>query len=328
LQLEETAWWQEGVPQEALENIVYLSTNRLKSGWVPNGPEFDEAQRPDWSSVPRYPEQQVTEEGFLADIVAGKRKWPFENVFRFHPTTTARAAVNACALLEDLRLSEIQTPSVSHRGAAWGMVLTGVDGWKVVYSGDTKPSAALVEAGQGATVLIHEATLEDEEAADAEAKGHSTFGQAIDAGRRMGARYVILNHFSQRYPKIPKLPAPEPVEEGGEVHAPAGPTVAISFDYMSLRVADTWKMSHFTEPLNLLYAEAEEEVPDADEAEEAAKAAVEAQKRGKGKKEKKPKEKENAGTAEPKKGRKGAKRASEETGDGPAAKKTREAVTA
>ncbi|KLT46439.1 Metallo-hydrolase/oxidoreductase, partial [Cutaneotrichosporon oleaginosum] len=258
LQLEETAWWQQGVPREALENVVYLSTNRLKSGWVPDEREFSLSARPDWSSVPRHPEQLVTEEGMVADVAAGKRKWPFENVFRFHPATNARAAEHTRALLRDLRLSEIWTPNVTHRGAAWGMVLSGVDGWKVVYSGDTKPSEALVDAGRGATVLIHEATLGDDEAEDAEAKGHSTFGQAIEAGRRMGARYVILNHFSQRYPKIPKLPAPEPVEEGGEVHAPAGPTVAISFDFMSLRVADTWKMSHFTEPLNMLYAEAEE----------------------------------------------------------------------
>lgn len=52
------------------------------------------------------------------------------------------------------------------------------------YSGDTMPCDSLVEAGQGATLLIHEATLEDENAAMAVVKGHSTFGQAVDIGRQ------------------------------------------------------------------------------------------------------------------------------------------------
>jgi len=46
------------------------------------------------------------------------------------------------------------------------------------------PCDSLVEAGHGATLLIHEATLEDENAAMAVVKGHSTFGQAVDIGRQ------------------------------------------------------------------------------------------------------------------------------------------------
>lgn len=268
-------------------------------------------------------------------MASGLRKWPFVSPFRGHPSTNARAAANACELLEDLGLDEIRTPTVAHRGAAWGMVLTGRDGWKVVYSGDTKPCDALVDAGYGATLLIHEATLEDDKPDDAEAKGHSTFGQAIDAGRQMNARYVILNHFSQRYPKIPKLPAPEPdVDENGEVVPSSGSTVAISFDFMSLRAADTWKMSHFTEPLSLLYAEEEEEVAmDEDEDVEVGKKEV-----GKGKGEQKGKQKQGkkggkGGKGENGKangdGRKprdaaGVKRASDASADEPIAKKARE----
>jgi ribonuclease Z len=57
-------------------------------------------------------------------------------------------------------------------------------GWRVVYSGDTKPSEKLARMGRDATVLIHEATIEDGKEETAEVKGHSTFGQAIDIGRR------------------------------------------------------------------------------------------------------------------------------------------------
>lgn len=79
------------------------------------------------------------------------------------------------------------------------------------YSGDTKPSEALIEAGQDATILIHEATIGDDTPEEissvhemrkfasendlpvpeakllvelAAAKGHSTFAQAISVGRR------------------------------------------------------------------------------------------------------------------------------------------------
>ena len=39
-------------------------------------------------------------------------------------------------------------------------------------SGDTRPCDALVQAGQGATVLVHEATFEDELQSEAIAKKH------------------------------------------------------------------------------------------------------------------------------------------------------------
>jgi len=46
------------------------------------------------------------------------------------------------------------------------------------------PCNALVEAGQGATLLIHEATLDDDNAVMAVMKAHSTFGQAVEVGKR------------------------------------------------------------------------------------------------------------------------------------------------
>jgi ribonuclease Z len=38
---------------------------------------------------------------------------------------------------------------------------------------------------------------------DAIEKKHSTTSEAIESGKKMNAYRVILNHFSQRYPKIP-----------------------------------------------------------------------------------------------------------------------------
>lgn len=76
---------------------------------------------------------------------------------------------------------------------------------KISYSGDCRPSKAFSTIGKDTTVLIHEATFDDELAGDARAKKHSTTSEALDIGARMNAKAVVLTHFSQRYQKIPVL---------------------------------------------------------------------------------------------------------------------------
>jgi len=39
--------------------------------------------------------------------------------------------------------------------------------------------------------------------ADAEEKRHSTTTEAINSSKAMGAKFLMMTHFSQRYPKIP-----------------------------------------------------------------------------------------------------------------------------
>lgn len=46
------------------------------------------------------------------------------------------------------------------------------------------PCEELVKAGKGATLLIHEATIESDMPEVALEKGHSTFAQAVDVARR------------------------------------------------------------------------------------------------------------------------------------------------
>lgn len=64
----------------------------------------------------------------------------------------------------------------------------------VRYSGDTVPTQKLVQAGENATLLIHESTMADDQADLAAAKMHSTVGQAIDVGKR----YEFVFFFSLR----------------------------------------------------------------------------------------------------------------------------------
>ena len=158
----------------------------------------------------------------------------------------------------------------------------------MVYSGDTLPCDALVEAGKGATVLIHEATMGDDQTAMAEKKAHSTIGQAVDAGKRMGARHTILTHFSSRYPNMPSYLAqprlePRPDDQGGAEgdvtnskdaqetekveEADNGTNVALAFDHARMRVGDLWKMPLYLRAIEKSFADTAE--PE-DEDEEAA----------------------------------------------------------
>jgi ribonuclease Z len=77
--------------------------------------------------------------------------------------------------------------------------------FKLAYSGDCRPSAKFAAIGRGSTVLIHEATFEDELVGEARAKKHSTVKEALGVGSLMQAKAVVLTHFSQRYQKIPVL---------------------------------------------------------------------------------------------------------------------------
>jgi ribonuclease Z len=76
---------------------------------------------------------------------------------------------------------------------------------KISYSGDCRPSQPFTKIGRNSTVLIHEATFDDELVGDAKAKKHSTTSEALGIGAQMNAKAVVLTHFSQRYQKIPVL---------------------------------------------------------------------------------------------------------------------------
>ena len=54
------------------------------------------------------------------------------------------------------------------------------------FSGDTIPDDNLITVGAGSTLLIHEASMGDDELGLAQAKStrHSTVGQALDVGHR------------------------------------------------------------------------------------------------------------------------------------------------
>ncbi|XP_040856910.1 zinc phosphodiesterase ELAC protein 2 isoform X2 [Ochotona curzoniae] len=146
------------------------------------------------------------------------------------------------SLLERCDLQEFQTCLVRHCKHAYGCALVHTSGWKVVYSGDTMPCEALVQMGKDANLLIHEATLEDGLEEEAVEKTHSTTSQAIGVGMRMKAQFIMLNHFSQRYAKIP-LFSPDFNDK-----------VGIAFDHMKVCFGDFATVPKLIPSLKALFA--------------------------------------------------------------------------
>jgi ribonuclease BN (tRNA processing enzyme) len=81
------------------------------------------------------------------------------------------------------------------------------------YSGDTRPSSQLVQAckeatrnySQGISLLVHEATFDDDERGRKEAlsKKHSTVTEALAIAKETDSLACLLTHFSQRYARLP-----------------------------------------------------------------------------------------------------------------------------
>lgn len=73
--------------------------------------------------------------------------------------------------------------------------------FKISYSGDTRPCNNFINYCYNSTVIIHEATLEDELFLDAKYKMHSTFEEACNVCDKTKSKHYILTHFSPRYLK-------------------------------------------------------------------------------------------------------------------------------
>ena len=138
----------------------------------------------------------------------------------------------AGALGED-QLLTFQTVPVDHCKQAYGVVAAHSSDWKVVYSGDTRPCPELARVGKNATLLLHEATLDDDMLAEAKEKKHCTISEALSIAEQMNPDFTILTHFSQRYCKIiPPILSKTGLES----------RVFIAFDHMTVMLSEVHRL--------------------------------------------------------------------------------------
>jgi len=72
-------------------------------------------------------------------------------------------------------------------------------GRKIVVTGDTRPSSAVIELARGASVLVHDSTYGDSEQERALETGHSTAREAAEVARAADVGTLVLMHTSSRH---------------------------------------------------------------------------------------------------------------------------------
>jgi len=72
-------------------------------------------------------------------------------------------------------------------------------GRRVVYTGDTRPTDAVVEAAEGGDLLVHDATFADDALERARETGHATAREAGEVAAEAGVARLALTHLSSRY---------------------------------------------------------------------------------------------------------------------------------
>ncbi|KAF9059057.1 hypothetical protein BDP27DRAFT_1407846 [Rhodocollybia butyracea] len=136
--------------------------------------------------------------------------------------TSRRHAAKMC---ESLNLKSLHTVDMRHRTRCYGCVIRSLDGWSISFSADSMPSDALVYASNSSnnhtTLLIHEATMSDDEVDLAARKAHSTMGQALEVGKRMRAA--------------------NPVDDS--------PFIILAFDHAYMTLGTMWKMQFYLEAI-------------------------------------------------------------------------------
>ncbi|MGH2609029.1 MAG: ribonuclease Z [Tepidiformaceae bacterium] len=122
-----------------------------------------------------------------------------ERLGRFDPEKALAAGIPEGPLWGKLHRGEMIELADGRALTPDGFVGPRRPGRTVVFTGDTRPSAAVVDAAQGADLLIHEATFGEEEKDRAKETFHSTAREAAQVALAARAKKLVLNHVSARY---------------------------------------------------------------------------------------------------------------------------------
>lgn len=153
----------------------------------------------------------LSEYAELDPTVQGKYRFVDNFVFndldaRFEEAVAVSKPTRAW-LRKELRVTDFECVPVKHAFLSYALVVTFAETFKVAFSGDCRPSDRFASKANGAFLMVHEATFEDDLGDEAKNKDHCTTGEAIDVAKKAKAKHVVLTHFSQRYPKMPVMEA-------------------------------------------------------------------------------------------------------------------------
>jgi ribonuclease Z len=118
---------------------------------------------------------------------------------RFNPDRARALGIPEGPLWGRLHKGDTVTLDDGRRFGPADLVGPPRQGRRLVYTGDTRPALAVIEASQEADLLIHEATFGGDELSRAKETGHSTAAEAARVALEAKARRLVLTHISSRY---------------------------------------------------------------------------------------------------------------------------------
>ncbi|KAN0036572.1 hypothetical protein ACTFIV_001872 [Dictyostelium citrinum] len=123
----------------------------------------------------------------------------FDKTLGFITEDIGMAYGNMAQVCKTLGITSFTNVPVYHAPNSFGCVIDFSDGFRLTFSGDTRPCPLLEKAGADSDLLIHESTFTGDESRQAIQKRHSTLEEALNVSYNMRARKTIVTHFSQRY---------------------------------------------------------------------------------------------------------------------------------
>jgi len=119
---------------------------------------------------------------------------------KFHPDRARALGVPEGPLWKRLQQGEDVELNNARSVRSSEVVDPPKQGRKIAYSGDTRPTEAVVRLAEDADILIHEATFDDSLGERAAEDGHSTASQAAEIAAAAKVGLLLLTHISSRYP--------------------------------------------------------------------------------------------------------------------------------
>jgi ribonuclease Z len=111
---------------------------------------------------------------------------------------------------------------------------------RIVISGDTRPTPAIISAARGADLLVHEATYLDKQATRAYTHQHSTVAQAANLAVEARVGALALTHIAHRYSRLSALNEGEKIFPGVLVPSPLDTICIEPAPYGSRREGPGW----------------------------------------------------------------------------------------